>query len=238
MNSIASSQPGRLGEFGALCRSDASLVEGWLQGRSTGGLWTCALAVIVGGGLYGMTVGMWRAPEMGLFVAIKLPLLIFLVLLANGLINGMFASLLGSGLSFRQTLMMSLISFTTVSLILGALSPVTFFMALNAPAPDTPEAARWHQIFLVSHTALIAYAGVVGNYKAYLLLTRITGNLAAARRTFFAWLAVNLFVGAQLSFILRPFFGNPAMKVQFLRPNAFDGSFYEVLLRSLQGLIQ
>ncbi|MCP5120366.1 MAG: hypothetical protein GY953_56950, partial [bacterium] len=171
-------------------------------------------------------------------VALKLPLLIFLVLLANGLINGMFASLLGSGLSFQQTLMMSMVSFTTVSLILGALSPVTFFMALNAPAPDTPEAARWHQIFLVSHTALIAYAGVVGNYKAYLMLARFTGNLSAARRTFLAWLAVNLFVGAQLSFILRPFFGNPAMDVQFLRPNAFDGSFYEVLLRSLQGLTQ
>ena len=88
----------------ALCRGEASLLERWFAGDRAGGLATCALAVLIGGGLYGFTIGFWRAPEMGLYVAIKLPLLIFLVLTVNGLINGMFASLLGSGLSFRQTL--------------------------------------------------------------------------------------------------------------------------------------
>ncbi len=104
---------------------------------------------------------------------------------------------------------------------------------VNAPAADTYEAARWHKIFMVTHTAVIAYAGVVGNYKAYRLLVGITGKLAVARRTFLAWLVVNLFVGAQLSYTMRPFFGNPAKGVDFLRPDAFNGSFYEVLFNAL-----
>ena len=229
---------GQLRQLGALCRADASVVDAWFEGRGRGGIRLCCLAIVVGGGLYGFTLGYWRAPEMGVYVALKLPLLMFLVLLANGLINGMFAQLLGSGLSFRQTFTMSLISFTTVTLILGALSPITFFMVLNAPAASTPEAVRWHQIYLLTHTVLIAYAGVVGNYKAYRLLVAITGQLSAARRTFVAWLAVNLFVGAQLSYTLRPFFGNPVKPVELLRPDVFNGSFYEVLVNSLAGVLQ
>ena len=169
---------GQLRQLGALCRADASVVDAWFEGRGSGGIRLCCLAIVVGGGLYGFTLGYWRAPEMGVYVAFKLPLLMFLVLLANGLINGMFAQLLGSGLSFRQTFTMSLISFTTVTLILGALSPITFFMVLNAPAASTPEAVRWHQIYLLTHTVLIAYAGVVGNYKAYRLLVAITRQLS------------------------------------------------------------
>ena len=212
------------------------MLERWFAGERAGGLTTCVLAVIVGAGLYGFTIGFWRAPEMGLYVAIKLPLLIFLVLLVNGLINGMFASLLGSGLSFRQTVTMSLASFTTAALILGALSPITFFMVLNAPGADSPGAVRWHQNFLLTHTALIAYAGIVGNLKAYRMLAAFIGDLSAARRTLLAWLAVNLFVGAQLSYNLRPFFGNPTFDVRFLRAHPFDGSFYEVVARYISAL--
>ena len=227
-----------LRQLGDLCRADASVIDAWFEGRASGGVRLCFLSIIIGGGLYGFTLGYWRAPEMGGYVALKLPLLIFVVLLVNGLINGMFAQVLGSGLSFRQSLTMSLVSFTTVTLILGALSPITFFMVVNAPPSDSVGAVRWHQIFMVTHTALIAYAGVVGNYKSYRLLVGITDDLAAARRTFTAWLVINLFVGAQLSYTMRPFFGNPLKGVELFRDDAFGGSFYEVLLHSLMRIFQ
>lgn len=41
---------------------------------------------------------------MALYVGIKMPLLIFLTLTVNWLLKGLLALLLGSGLSFRQTL--------------------------------------------------------------------------------------------------------------------------------------
>ena len=44
-----------------------------------------------------------------------------------------------------------------------------------------------------------------------------------------AWLLVNLIVGAQISWNLRPWFGTPGMSGEFLRPEPFDGNFYESL---------
>ena len=58
----------------------------------------------------------------------------------------------------------------------------------------------------------------------------------AGTHTFFAWLAGNLFVGAQLSWNLRPFFVFPGLEVEFLRPDPFGGSFYEAVLRALHNV--
>ncbi len=51
--------------------------------------------------------------------------------------------------------------------------------------------------------------------------------------TFFVWLVGNLFVGAQISWIMRPFFGSPGLKVQFLRDNPMAGNFYETVWRTI-----
>jgi len=172
---------------------------------------------------------------MGCYVAIKMPLLIFLTLAGNGFLNGILGILLGSGLGFRQSLMAQLMSFTIAALVLGSLSPVTFFMAWNAPASDAPNAASAHAHFMVAHTVLIALAGIIANlHLARLLLVVTPSRSRTAAPTLFAWLAGNAFLGAQLSWIMRPFFGTPSIEVAFLRPQPFNGTFYETVWRSLQ----
>lgn len=166
---------------------------------------------------------------MAVYVAAKMPLLIFLTLAVNGLINGMFGSLLGSGMSFRQTMQACLMSFALFALIVGSLAPVMMGMALDRPADGTPELAGWYRAFLLSNTAVIAFAGIIANHKLLSLIAAFSGSSAAAWRTLVAWLAGNLFVGAQISYNLRPFFGNPTLPVEFLRPDPFDGTFYEAV---------
>ncbi|GAA5146639.1 hypothetical protein GCM10023213_40070 [Prosthecobacter algae] len=185
------------------------------------------LAIIVGCAAYGFAIGLWRAPLQGVFVAVKMPALIFLTLLVNGLINGMLGLLLGSGMSFRQTLRACLMSFAIFSLIVGSLSPIAIAVVLDAPRPGTPGAADWYRAILLTHTTIIAFAGIVANHKLLRLIQTFSGSTATGWHTLFAWLAGNLFVGAQLSYNLRPFFGNPDLPIQFLRPDPFDGSFYE-----------
>lgn len=187
------------------------------------------MAIVGGCAAYGFAIGLWRAPLQGLFVAVKMPLLIFLTLTVNGLLNGMLGLLLGSGLSFRQTLQACLMSFAIFSLIVGSLSPIAIAMVLDAPPPDAPEASAWYRAILLTHTAIIAFAGIVANHKLLRLLQVFSGSESAGWRTFLAWLAGNLFVGAQLSYNLRPFFGNPQLPIQFLRPHPFEGSFYEAV---------
>lgn len=211
------------------CRGETETLSRWLREVGTRPLLQAVTVIVAGCGAYGYTIGLWRGPVMALFVAVKLPLLIFLIVAANGLLNGIFAQLLGSGFSFRQTVQTILMSFTTFALVVGALSPITFFLAVNTPRPDTAELYRWHGFTLLTHTLVIAYAGILSNRKMFRLMVAFSGNAHAARLTFFAWTGGNLFVGAQLAFVLRPFFGSPGLPVAFLRPDPLNGNFYEAV---------
>jgi hypothetical protein len=51
-----------------------------------------------------------------------------------------------------------------------------------------------------------------------------------------AWLAGNLFLGSQLSWILRPFIGSPNLPVQFVRDHPLNGNFYEAVFYSAHRL--
>lgn len=212
-----------------LARGETARLSRWLEEGSRGGMLTLAGGIVVGCSLYGFALGLGRAPLMAVFVAVKMPLLIFLTLGVNGLINGMFGAVLGSGLSFRQTLQACLMSFALFALIVGSLAPVMACMALDRPENGDPAVEGWYSVFLLTNTAIIAFAGVVANRKLLRTIEAISGSPAAAWRTLLAWLAGNLFVGAQLSYNLRPFFGNPNLPVSFLRPDPFNGTFYEIV---------
>lgn len=218
-----------------LARGEPAALAAWLRQPLTHDSLLALVAAIIGGcALYGFGLGLWRAPLQGVFVAVKMPLLIFLTLLVNGMINGMLGLLLGSGMSFRQTVVACLMSFAIFSLIVGSFSPLIIMWVLDSPPPGQPGGAEWYRIFLLGNTAVIAFAGIVANHKLLGLIQAFSGDAAAGWRTLIAWLAGNLFVGAQLSYILRPFFGNPELPVQFLRPNPLEGNFYE----SVWGMLQ
>ena len=59
-------------------------------------------------------------------------------------------------------------------------------------------------------------------------------HVGAATATLLAWLGGNCFLGAQFSWILRPFFGSPSLDVAFLRPDPMRGNFYQSVWHSLQ----
>jgi hypothetical protein len=219
-----------------LCRGDPEQIVPWLQERSTWPL-HCLVALVLGTGLYGFTVGLWRAPLQGLYTALKLPLLLLSTMAGTGLVNGMLAQLLGSGMSWRQSASAVLMSFTVAALILGALSPVTLFLLYNAPPPESGGFQTAYRLTLLAHVACIAVAGCAANLRLYRVLQTVTAKHRAALHILVSWLATNLLLGSQFSWILRPFVGSPDLPVQFIRPNAFQGSFFESVGRSVAHLI-
>ena len=126
-----------------------------------------------------------------------------------------------------------LTSFALAAVILGSLAPVTFFLAWNAPPPDAAGAGNAHSAYLVTHTLLIGFAGITANIHLHRLLAVKAPTAAAATATLLAWLGGNGFLGAQFSWILRPFFGSPRLKVEFLRPDPMDGNFYQAVWNSI-----
>jgi hypothetical protein len=195
------------------------------------------IAIFLGSSLYGATIGLWRAPLQSLFTAIKFPLLIFLTCIGSGVANGMLAQILGSGLSFKQTALAILMSFAVASLILGGFTPVTLFILYNTPPLGSEHAIIGHSVMLLTHVFMIAFAGVMGNRRLFGLLRKVNGHETTAQTVLFAWLASNLFLGAQLAWVLRPFIGTPHLAVEFLRPDPLRGNFYEAVWRALRHLL-
>ncbi len=170
---------------------------------------------------------------MGVFVALKMPLLIALTLACNGLLNGLLGMLLGSGLAFRQSLQALFGAFAISGLILGSVAPVTFFLAVNVPSADSEQAVSAHSAYLLIHVFLIGVAGLTGVVRLGKLLESYCDSKTIARSTLGAWIAGNAFLGAQFSWILRPFFGSPGLEVAFLRDEPMKGSFYEAVWSSI-----
>jgi hypothetical protein len=222
--------------FHALCRGDAAALAVTLQEPGIRAVSECCLLIIAGCGVYGITIGLWRAPLQGLFTAIKFPLLIFLTAGSNAILNGVLAQLLGARLSFRQTLLAILMSFAIAALILGSAAPITLFVLWNTPPLASREAVTGHSVMLLMHVGLIAYAGLVANRRLLALLAAMSGSAKAARRVLASWLAGNLFLGSQLAWVLRPFIGSPQLGVAFFRDDPLRGNFYEAVWRALNRL--
>jgi len=140
---------------------------------------------------------------------------------------------------FRQSFSAIVMSFTITAAILGAFSPLIAFMVWNAPDMASKNfSGSTYNFILLAHVSVIALAGVTGNVRLFQLLARLGGSHAVALRVQFAWLAGNLFLGSQLSWILRPFIGSPSLPVEFFRKTAFHGNFFEAIFRSLQQIFQ
>jgi hypothetical protein len=212
-----------------LCR--ARELHGWLRPGS-GKFLVCLLLIVSGGGLYGLSLGIWRSPLQGLFTAVKFPLLLLLTAFGTALINGMLAQLLHAPMNFRQSLLAVLMSFALLAVLLASFTPLTGFLLWHLPPMASSGQDDAHRIFLLANVSVIAFSGTLANLQLHHLLKQVCG--AAAGRILLVWLGMNLFLGAQLSWNLRPFFGTPGLPVMFLRPDFLNGSFYETVFKLIK----
>lgn len=228
-----------LEQIPALLRCETRWIIDWMERRGSVRVWWYLVLIFVGSGLYGAAMGSWRAPLQAFYTALKFPLVIVLTTLGTTLLNGMLAPLLGLNISFRQSWQAVLLSFTIASVILGSFSPLAFFIVWNTPPLSATTELPWlaYNFTQLAHVGIIAFAGVAANLRLLRLLRALGGSAAVARKTLLAWLASNLFLGSQMSWILRPFIGSPALPLEFLRPDAFQGNFYETVFHAARRLI-
>jgi hypothetical protein len=228
-----------LREVGVLLRGEPGPIRSWTERLDPSRVGLHVGLIVLGAGLYGASMGWWRDPQQGFYTAIKFPSIILLTAFGNALLNAMLAPLLGLNIPFRQSFLSILASFSIASIVLGSFSPLIGFMIWNVP-PMSPADWRTSGLtyapILLTHVAVIAFAGIAANLRLMQLLRQVSVSAAAARRVLFAWLIGNLFFGSQLSWILRPFIGSPSLPVQFLRPDAFQGNFYETVFHTTRWL--
>ncbi len=195
------------------------------------------LLIVIGGGLYGATLGLWRSPLQALFVAVKFPLLIGLTTLGTGLINTMLAQLMGADISFRRSFLIVARSYALLVIILDSLVPLSLFLLFNLPSMSSEAAVSAHSILLLTNVLLITLAGILANIQLFASLAAVCKTRILALQILLSWLGINMFLGCQLSWNLRPFFGTPSLPVRFLRDHPFENSFYEAVYYTLINLI-
>ncbi|MBL4687258.1 MAG: hypothetical protein JKY37_21860, partial [Nannocystaceae bacterium] len=211
------------------CRMDAQTVQRVRSGATLRPLVLgCVATIVVGAGLYGATMGAWRSPTQAVFGGLKLVALFGGLFGLTTLTNLVASGLLRARLSASQVAVCCLLGLSVTAALLGALAPVSWWLSRNAPPPSDMQASvAVAQRLLGGHVIVFAIAGVVGIHRMYGLLRALIDDVGVARRVLWAWLAIEGLVGAQLSWVLRPFVGKPDLPVTLVRSDAFDSSFFD-----------
>lgn len=226
-------------QFPTLLGGNPAALKAWAANWRMSRVVVCTVIIFAGAGLYGAAMGYWRSPVQAGYNIIKFPLVVIATTLGTSLINGMLAPLLGLNLPFRQSFMLVLMSFTIAAAILGSFAPILFFVIWNTPSLARQTEIPWaiYNFVQLTQVVIIAFAGVAANVRLFRVLQAMSGSERVARKVLFAWLTGNLFLGSQLCWLLRPFIGSPGLPVEFLRDNAFQGNFYETVLRAMSHLL-
>lgn len=228
------STPPRLLGPAALCRLDAATIASVRGGEGTRPIVVgCLSCIVIGAGAYGATMGLWRGPLQAVFAAGKLVALLLAVWGLTTLTNLVLAGLLRARLSAAQVATATLLGLSITAVVLGALSPISLFFTVHAPALATGDATqadaslRIAQQLLAAHVVVLAIAGTLGVLRMWGLLRALVDRGDVARRVLWVWLLVEGLVGAELSWVLRPFVGKPSLPITLLRADAWDSSFFD-----------
>jgi hypothetical protein len=178
---------------------------------------------------YGAAAAGWRSPRLAAYVAAKFPIILLGTTALVMFLNGIVASVLGSGLSFRQTAAVTWGAMSVACWILLGLLPVSLFFTWTAAATGGTAAQMrlTHNLLLLTQILLIAVAGIAGNAALLQGLRRVVRRGCPVDALHACWLAAFLLVGCELSWVLRPFIGSPFYPVRFMRPDALERNFYE-----------
>jgi hypothetical protein len=190
---------------------------------------TRALAVCVFGfgflygaamGSYGGVAGdrLWQLLYSGLKVPILL-LLNFLIGLPNFFVLN---TLFGLRRDFREALRALVAAQAGLAIVLASCAPLTLFW--YASFADYSAALQFNGFIF----AVASFAGqhlLRGYYRPLVLRNPRHGPLL------WTWLALYIFIGMQMAWIMRPFVGAPSAPVEFFRSGDWENNAYVVVAR-------
>lgn len=185
------------------------------------------LAIILFSLLYGTTMGVYPGGWQILYTAVKIPLLLLLSVYITAPSFYVLTSLLGGECSFTQLLVLFLSSLTIMATVLLALFPVNLFFILTTA--NTSFATYAFVVLL--NVAIFGLAGLFTLSYLFAGYTKLYEGIDYGV-AFLIESIIFIFVGTQLSWVLRPYFHRlPG----FIRP--IEGNFYIAIFRLLYRLL-
>ncbi len=174
--------------------------------------------------IYGAVMGFSNSLLQAISSAVKLPIL-FLITLVICLPTLYFFNLLfGSRLSLSQTLALILTAIAVTAVLTLSFAPIALFFWLTAPH---------YQFFKLLNVAILTLTGFSGLSFLWQGMRHVESGGGTRLRSLalWAWIVVYGFVGTQMAWTLRPFFGAPGLPFEIFRD--LGGNFYVNVLQSM-----
>jgi hypothetical protein len=236
------------GDIDRLLRGELTRAENLRVGRFEAPMRSLALGAILLGAIYGSSLGLFAGMRgehatgwQALSSALKLPLLFLLTLLVTFPSLYVFSALARSPLRATTTLKLILAAIAVTLALLASFAPVLAFFTLGTTS---------YPFLVLLNVLFCAVSGWIGLAFLRAALTRLFATGAAqpaepaeqadvardgldlGRHVFTFWMVVYALVGAQMSWILRPFVGDPALPFAWFRPR--ESNFFEALFGALR----
>jgi hypothetical protein len=181
--------------------------------------------------VYGAIIGSSHSLAQALSSAVKLPIFYLLTLIICFPTLFFFNVLFGSRSSVQQHFVVLMTAISVISVLLFSFAPVTLFFLITAP--------KAYQFFKLLNVFIFAIAGSFGVkflYDGMQLLSQQDEIGKATRVTILRfWLLLYGFVGVQLGWFLRPFFGSPDTKFELFRK--VYGNFYLDIVQAISQIL-
>ncbi len=181
--------------------------------------------------VYGAIIGSSHSLAQALSSAVKLPIFYLLTLIICFPTLFFFNVLFGSRSSVQQHFVVLMTAISVISVLLFSFAPVTLFFLITAP--------KAYQFFKLLNVFIFAIAGSFGVkflYDGMQLLSQQDEVGKATRVTILRfWLLLYAFVGVQLGWFLRPFFGSPDTKFELFRK--VYGNFYLDIVQAISQIL-
>ncbi|MEW6126764.1 MAG: actin-binding WH2 domain-containing protein [Acidobacteriota bacterium] len=184
------------------------------------------LIAAVSFGIYGAIIGSQHSLLQALSSCLKLPILFLLTSAICMPTLFIFSSFFGSKRSVLQTFVLLSTGSAIIGLALVGFAPITLFFIV------TTHNYQFFKILNVSFFSVSGLLGVLFFNRMYVQLSEDNVQMIKARRMFLRfWLLLFAFVGTQLAWTLRPFFGAPGLPFEIVRE--IGGNFYTDIFRSM-----
>jgi hypothetical protein len=198
---------------------------------------------------YGAVLGASNSFLQALASAVKLPILFLLTLAICLPTLYLFNLVFGSRLSVRQALAVVLVGITVTSMLTVAFAPISLFFLISAPD---------YNFFKLLNVAILTTTGAVGltflidgmGSMNRLAMADLAAEVAHGDEAppivqrpvnmslIYLWIMLYGFVGTQLGWTLRPFFGDPGYEVkEFMLFRPIEGNFYVNVIISIINLL-
>lgn len=180
--------------------------------------------------LYGAVIGSQHSVLQAVSSALKLPALFLMTLLVCLPTLHFFNVLSGASLSLRQNFALILTAISVTSVLLLSFAPVVLFFMITT---------GHYQFFKLLNVAVFAVCGVIGLSFLSVGMKMIgwtdREGVRARDRLILGWALLYGFVGSQLAWTLRPFFGAPGLPFEAFRD--LGGNFYANVFASMGELL-